>query len=87
MIKFITAFGIFILTLTTSFSLFAANPCRAIAEACESQGYYRGGNNVGKGLIENCVLPVASKQKFLSNTNFSNVTLRRCKAMVLQRMQ
>lgn len=63
------------------------NPCMTIAEVCMQKGYYKGGHGVGKGLVEDCVLPVASHQKTLANTHFDNRVLQECKTMIEQRMR
>jgi hypothetical protein len=69
-----------------SFSVWANNPCMPIAEACMEAGYYKGGNKVGKGLVENCVMPVAAGTKTLPNTNFSSTVLQQCHATIATRM-
>ena len=63
-----------------------ANPCMTIAQACMSQGYYKGGDKEGKGLVKDCVMPVVNGQKTLSTT-FSADTMQQCKTMLDQKMQ
>ena len=72
---------------TISCSIFAANPCKPIAEACMKDGYYRGGEAQGKGLVKDCVMPVASGEKSLSGMNFDAATLQACKTTVMEKMQ
>ncbi len=72
----------FIFLILNSLQVFAANPCKPIAEACMQLGFYKGGNTVGKGLVENCVLPVVNGQKTLNNGNFSAETMQQCKTML-----
>ncbi len=67
--------------------IFAANPCKSIAKACEEAGYYQGGNTVGKGLVMNCMLPVTAKKMSLPNTEFSDETLGACRTMIMKKMQ
>ncbi|AHE66914.1 hypothetical protein Loa_01361 [Legionella oakridgensis ATCC 33761 = DSM 21215] len=38
-------------------------PCKSLAEACVQEGYYIGGNKVGKGLVEDCVMPIINHKK------------------------
>ena len=63
-----------------------ANPCRSIAKACMAEGYYKGGDRVGKGLVKNCVMPVVSNKMTLP-ASFSESTLQRCKMMIMQKME
>lgn len=65
----------------------AGNPCMPIAQACMKEGFYKGGNNVGKGLVEDCVMPVTAKQKNLPDSNFSDEVLQQCSAMLAKKMQ
>jgi hypothetical protein len=65
----------------------AANPCLPIAQACMQQGYYKGGNKVGKGLVDNCVMPIATKKKTLPNTTFSDAVLEQCQAALEAKLQ
>ncbi len=62
-------------------------PCKAIAEACMQAGYYKNGKNVGKGLIVDCLVPVASGKKVLPNTNFSDEVLTQCKTKLMENIQ
>lgn len=78
--------GGIVLSMSMAASTWAANPCAPIAQACMSAGYYKGGNKVGKGLIENCVMPVSAKTKTLANTNFSDETLKQCQTTIAARM-
>ncbi len=64
-----------------------ANPCKPIAQACMKLGYYKGGNKVGKGLVENCVLPVSNNQKTLPGTNFSQNVLQQCNSLIMSKMK
>lgn len=75
-----------LVTLTLSATV-SANPCMSIAEACMKEGYYKGGDTVGKGLVKDCVQPIVSKTKILPNTAFSDIDLEHCAAMLKQRMQ
>ena len=74
--------------LEVSFSLagWAGNPCMPIAQACMKEGYYKGGRDVGKGLIEDCVQPVVAKQKVLAANTFSDDALQQCGAMLAKKM-
>jgi hypothetical protein len=83
--KLFTVGGI-ALSMGIAVSTWAANPCAPIAQACMAAGYYKGGNTVGKGLIENCVMPVSAKTKTLANTNFSDEALKQCQATIAARM-
>lgn len=87
MSKVFSILGIFILAMSVTLACWAANPCRPIAKACMAQGYYKGGNKVGKGLIENCVMPVATKEKTLPNATFSDAVLQQCKMLLMEKMQ
>lgn len=85
--KLYTTLGFCILSLSITLNSWAANPCQPIAKVCKQQGYYKGGNKEGKGLIENCLMPVVSKQKTLPNTNFSDDTLANCKTSLTEKMK
>ena len=82
--KFTAVFAVLTLTVSASVS---ANPCMSIAQACMKEGYYKGGNTEGKGLIEDCVMPVVSKSKTLPNTAFTDSELASCGAMLKKKMQ
>lgn len=87
MCKLYSMLGIFILSTCVIINGWAANPCRPIAKACKVQGYYKGGNKHGKGLIENCMMPVVTKQKTLPNTHFSDDMLAACKSTMVEQMK
>ena len=82
-----TKLGLFILTLSVSLSGWAGNPCMPIAQACMKAGFYKGGKTVGKGLIEDCVMPIVAKQKNLPNSTFSDATLQQCNVMLTEKMK
>lgn len=82
-----TKIGFVILAISFSITGWAANPCMPIAQACMKEGYYKGGQNVGKGLIEDCVQPVVTKQKTLANGSFSDDVLQQCGAMLAKKMK
>ena len=75
-----------VLTMTISVTV-SANPCMSIAQACMKEGYYKGGNTVGKGLVEDCVKPLVSKRKTLPNATFNDADLAGCGAMLQKKMQ
>ncbi len=79
--------GALMLTVGVTASGWAANACMPIAKACMSQGYYKGGNKEGKGLIDNCVKPVVAGEMTLPNTSFSNDVMQQCKAEIMAKMQ
>lgn len=76
-----------IVALSVSVVSWAGNPCMPIAQVCMKEGFYKGGNNVGKGLIEDCVMPVVSKQKTLPGSSFNDDVLQQCGAMLAKKMQ
>ena len=76
-----------IVLMSATLPSFAANPCLPIANACKQAGYYRGGNTVGKGLIENCVRPIANQRMTLKNVTFPATVLQNCKMTILQKMK
>ncbi len=82
--KLYTLITIAILTMGISANTWA-NPCEPIAAACMQLGFYKGGNNVGKGLVENCVAPVVNNQKILPNANFDDATRQQCKALLVSK--
>lgn len=75
-----------ILSMSISTFLWAENPCMPIAKACMDNGYYKGGNKVGKGLVENCVMPMVTHQKTLGNVTFSDDVLNQCHALLQQKL-
>ncbi len=64
-----------------------ANSCMPIAQACMKQGYYKGGHDTGKGLIEDCVMPVVRKEKTLPNESFTDEALSQCDATIQKKME
>ena len=56
----------------------ATAPCSTIYKACQNAGFYLGGGDVGKGLVYNCMMPIAAQEKRLPNTNFDKLTLSMC---------
>ncbi|KTC90224.1 hypothetical protein OQJ18_04925 [Fluoribacter dumoffii] len=84
--KLFAKIGVF--SLLMSAALYSwAGPCKAIALSCMQNGYYKGGEKAGKGLIKDCVLPVAMGNKKLPNTNFSPEQLQQCKMKVAEKMK
>ena len=78
-------FLLFMVGLNTS--TWAANSCMPLAVACKQAGFYKGGNKVGKGLIVNCVMPIAMGNKTLPGTNFSDADKSACKTEIMQKMK
>ena len=76
-----------ILTASIPMCSWAAHPCKEIALACMQQGYYKGGQEVGRGLVENCIMPVVENRKSLPTGTFSNETLQHCKADIIEKMK
>lgn len=68
--------------LIFSNTLWAANPCEPIFQACQRAGYYIGGQKVGKGMISDCIQPVVNLKKYLPDTSFNEVTLAQCRVQV-----
>lgn len=79
--------GILALTIGVTMSGWAARPCAPIAQACKQAGYYKGGMKEGKGLIENCIVPITNGNMTLPNTSFSADLLQSCKATIAAKMQ
>ena len=84
--KILASIGVF--SLLMGVALYSwAGPCKSIAMACMQNGYYKGGEKVGKGLIKDCVLPVASGTKTLPNINFPPDQLQQCKMKIAEKMK
>lgn len=64
-----------------------AGACMPIAQACMKMGYYKGGEKSGKGLVKDCVMPVAMGSKVLPGTNFNPSQLQQCKTTIAQKMK
>lgn len=79
--------GLILLAMSAYASACAANPCMPIAQACMKEGYYKGGDAKGKGLVKNCVMPVVEKSKTLPNVLFTDTQLQNCKAVIAVKMQ
>ena len=79
--------SICLLSICLASNVWADNPCMPIAKACMGEGYYRGGNTVGKGLVENCVMPIVMHNKTIPNTDFSDAVLSACKSTIMQQMK
>ena len=75
-----------IVLTSLSFTSFA-NPCEPIAKACKEAGFYKGGNKVGKGLVENCVMPIVNHQNILDKVTFPSKVLQDCKTVIMNKMQ
>ncbi len=79
--------GFSIFALGLSLSGWAASPCMPIAMECMKNGFYKGGDKVGKGLVKDCVLPVVMKKMNLANTSFTDPELAACKEEVIEQMK
>ena len=62
-------------------------PCMPIVKACKEAGFVKGGHKTGKGLFENCVLPVVAGKKILPNASFAPAQLQQCGAIIKQKME
>lgn len=78
--------GSFILGMGLTSFCWAENPCKPIAEACKQAGYYKGGKNVGKGVLENCVMPIVAHTKTLANVTFTDDVLQQCSLKIKEKM-
>ncbi|HHT0591881.1 TPA: hypothetical protein ACTXXA_002901 [Legionella anisa] len=79
-----------IVSILMSVSLYGwaeSGPCKAIAISCMQNGYFKGGENAGKELVKDCVLPVAMGKKQLPNTNFSPEQLQQCKMKLAEKIK
>lgn len=76
-----------ILCLGVSFSSFAENPCKPIAMDCMKEGYYKGGDKTGKGLIKDCVMPITQGQKSIANATYSPADVTACSAELAKKME
>lgn len=75
-------------TLLISVSVYGwAGACMPIARACMQNGYHKGGEKEHKGLIKDCVMPIAMGSKTLPNTNFSENQRQECKATIAQKIK
>lgn len=89
--------GIIMKKLISNFSVFAllfcvsayswAGPCMPIAAACKMNGYVKGGEKEGKGLIKDCVMPIVMGTKTLPKTNFTDEQRQQCKAKISEKMK
>lgn len=84
--KLLAKISIFSLLMTASIYGWAhqdkcsyKHSCKSIVMACKQNGYYKGGDKKGKGLMKDCVVPVAKGNKQLPNTHFSKSQLHHCK--------
>lgn len=85
--KLYSIMGVSMLTLGLTTPSFADNPCMPIAQACMQEGYYKGGHDSGKGLIEDCVMPVVKKEKTVGTNQFSDEVLKQCENTIQQKMK
>ena len=84
--KVLSKVGMF--TVLISVSVYGwAGACMPIAKACMQNGYYKGGEKTHKGLVRDCVMPVAMGSKSLPNTNFSSTERQQCKATIEQKLK
>lgn len=64
-----------------------AGACMPIARACMQNGYHKGGEKEHKGLVKDCVMPIAMGSKTLPNSNFSENQRKECKAIIAQKIK
>lgn len=84
--KLISKIGM--ISLLASVSVYGwAGACMPIAKACMKNGYYKGGEKEHRGLIKDCVMPVAMGSKTLPNANFSENQRQGCKATIAQKIK
>jgi hypothetical protein len=76
-----------VILLCSSISTLAMADCMPIAEACMKAGYYKGGDTKGKGLIKDCVEPIANNQKTLPDATFTSEALEQCKQEMAEKMK
>jgi hypothetical protein len=76
-----------VIALCTSISTLAMADCMPIAEACMKAGYYKGGDTQGKGLVKDCVEPIANNEKTLPDTTFTSDQLEECKETIAEKMK
>ncbi|MBV8803212.1 MAG: hypothetical protein JO131_09700 [Gammaproteobacteria bacterium] len=78
-ISFILGFLIF------SFSSFlyadASHPCKPLEEACKAAGFYKGGSDSGKGLLKDCIAPLADG-KSVAGIKIEQADAAACKAKI-----
>ena len=86
--------GIFMLVMGVSAQGFAAaaakpttHPCKPIKEACIKAGYIKGGHSAGKGLLVDCVMPVANNKKTLDKMTFDPAVLQACQTSLVEKMK
>lgn len=80
--------GLAILAMSVSLSGWAlGSSCMPIAQACMGEGYYKGGHDQGKGLVEDCVMPITEGTKTIPGKTFSADQLQQCKMMVAEKMK
>lgn len=80
--------NISVFTLLISVSAYGwAGACMPIARACMQNGYHKGGEKEHKGLVKDCVMPVAMGSKTLPNTNFSDSQRQQCKETIAQKLK
>lgn len=82
MVKLYSVFAVVVCSMSVTMSCWAGNACTPIALACMAEGYYKGGDSVGKGLVKNCVMPVVFNKKLLLNDSFSSADLKSCKSVL-----
>lgn len=84
--KVLTKISVF--TLLMSVSIYGwAGACMPIARACMQNGYHKGGEKEHKGLVKDCVMPVAMGSKMLPNASFSDSQRQECKASIAQKIK
>lgn len=79
--------SLIVFAMSVSVSAWAGSPCMPIAQACMKEGYTKGGEAMGKGLIKDCVMPVVQKSKTLPNIVFTDQQLQDCNAVLAVKMQ
>ncbi|MGL5742836.1 MAG: hypothetical protein ACRCXC_09985 [Legionella sp.] len=85
--KLLAKVGVFSLLMGVTLYGWAHGPCKAIAISCMQNGYYKGGEKEGKGMVKDCVMPVARGEKRLPNSTFSPTQLQECKANLVEKMK
>jgi hypothetical protein len=85
--KLHTQLAIIPVLMSLSAFTWAMGPCMPIAKACMMNGYYKGGDKVGKGLVKNCVMPIVAGNKTLPSANFTDAQKMQCGAEIKQKLQ
>ena len=73
--------GLIIFSFSSILYADAAHPCKPLEAACKAAGFYQGGSGSGKGLLKDCIEPLADG-KSVASIKVEQSDAAACKAKI-----